>query len=149
MLIFSSSASLIGQQQLLAYFIGEHQEHYHQLSTDHSTSLLEVCEFDMNKSYAEWYSLMHDFEQFAIENDFDLSGVKLWINVFWDKAGTIETIVFHEKPNSKLADYNTLKSLMAKFVALGYEGKNHQAPYSHYGSISFPLINSAYLAKEK
>ena len=140
---------LSAQSANRSYFIGENQEEYHELIQTHSASLLEVCDNSMTKSYEHWSSLMKDIEEFCLQNAFDIKGVKLWINGFWDNDGKLVHLVFYNKPNSKQMNYDKLRILLDQFISNGYYGKEFNNPYAHYGSISFPIFSPASMAVEK
>ncbi len=76
------------------FYIGEDEEAYEKLVRNYNVLLFTVCENNMEKAYDNWSVLLKDIEEFSIKSNFDLKGVKLWLNVFWDKDGTIDYIVF-------------------------------------------------------
>lgn len=122
------------------FFIGEHQNEYDRLVAKNKEQLLSVCENSMNVAYNHWNRLMMDLEQYAESKNFDIKGVKIWANIFWNKEGEIEYFVFHPKPNSKNIDYNKLKAVISDYIAEeNPKCLEHISSYSHYGSTSFPI----------
>lgn len=132
-----------------AFFIGEQQDYYHQLTSEYGTSLLEVCENSMVKSYSVWSETMIEIEEYCLANDFDIKGVKLWINLFWESDGSLQNVVFHEKPNSILLDYDKLRTLLVDYLEVATLGPVSETKYSHYGSVSFPVFYANQKAAEK
>ncbi|MBK8701406.1 MAG: hypothetical protein IPN29_18420 [Saprospiraceae bacterium] len=121
-------------------FIGEHQKRYDNLINTHNELLLNVCQNSMDKAFDEWTSIMHDLELYADRQQFDLKGVKIWVNIFWTPAGKIDHFVFYPKPNSKNIDYDRMKEIVAGFLRT-YPASQpaSKKPYSHYGTASFPV----------
>lgn len=148
-LLQTSVSAQVSQPVVKSFLIGDHQEFYHELTQKHQSSLLEVCNNSMESSYKEWSLLMKSIEEYADSKGVDIKGSKLWINVFWSKNGKIRYIVFHPKPNSINIDYERVAGIFDDFVEMGFEGKTYSSPYSHYGSISFPVFSHTLSAREK
>ncbi len=143
----SSIAQSDTQVSERAFLIGENEEHFELLVTEHSEQLLNVCNNSMDKAYDAWVNLLKDLEGFAEDRNFDLKGTKIWINVFWNTDGSIRNIVYYPKPNSKNMDFSLLSSFLADFVASYQFALTNDKPFSHYGSASFPTFYS--FAQEK
>ena len=88
--------------------IGELPTVFESLSDEYSTALLEVCDDDVKRAYAQWSMMLKAMENHAKAKGFNLKGVKMWLKVFWNKDGTIEHIAFHLKPGSKNVDTEAL-----------------------------------------
>lgn len=108
--------------------------------TDHSTMLLEVCENDMNVAYAKWIDLLNQLESHAQNHAFDINGIKLWLNVFWNEDGSIKHLVYHPKPNSKNVKTEDISSFFTSFIDHYEPNLVTQYKFSHYGSASFPTF---------
>lgn len=157
-LAFSLSVHLTlnGQQKSEAnskiakvFFIGEDEKDYEKLVQSYNTMLFMVCDNNMDLAFDHWTNLLKDFEDFAIKSNFDLKGVKLWMNVFWDKNGLIDHIVFYPKPNSKNLNYEQVKTLLINFTKDYQSPLKHTTNFSHYGSAAFPLFSKSILTPEK
>lgn len=122
------------------FLIGEYEKEFEELNLEYQVMLLSACENNMDVAYDKWLGLLMQMESFAETNDFDLKGLKCWLNVFWDKDGTINHIAYYLKPNSKNIDLKYLTTFFGQFA------KNYTFPvvadtrYSHYGSASFPTF---------
>lgn len=139
---FSAIAQSDTQVSERAFLIGENEEHFELLVTEHSDQLLNVCNNSMDKAYDAWVSLLKDLEGFAEDRSFDLKGTKIWINVFWNTDGSIRNIVYYPKPNSKNMDFSLLSSFLADFASSYQFNLSNDRPFSHYGSASFPTFSS-------
>ena len=130
------------------FLIGEHEFEYESQVKKCDKLLLEVCQDSMQLAYKHWLLMLHDMEIYADAEDFDIKGIKIWLNVFWDEAGTIDNIVFYPKPNSRNADFTDLTAFFEKFM-LQYEFPlNYQSCFSHYGSATFPTFAKLYLQEQ-
>ncbi len=120
------------------FLIGEHEAEYDKLLNNHDALLLTVCDNDMDIAFNKWSSMLREMEAYSDQIGFDLKGVKLWLNVFWEADGRIKHIAYYLKPISKNIDTAELNAFFSSFM------RNYQFPlvakerYSHYGSAAFP-----------
>ncbi|MFZ1750808.1 MAG: hypothetical protein WAU01_11480 [Saprospiraceae bacterium] len=131
------------------FFIGEEEKNYEKLVQNYNTMLFTVCANNMELAYENWSVLLKDLEDYSIKSNTDLKGVKLWLNVFWSKDGTIDHIVFYPKPNSKNLNYDNIKLLLANFIKTYQSPLKHTARFSHYGSAAFPVFSKTLTGTEK
>ncbi len=92
MLVSNLSAQLEADQSSKknlpeVFQIGEHEEAFEALSFTYNTSLLAACDENMDMAYKKWLDMLQSLESFGHSNGVDLNGVKMWLNVFWDKNG--------------------------------------------------------------
>lgn len=122
------------------FMLGEHEAAFEQLSYAYPVMLLEACDNDMNVAYGKWLDMLQAMESHSEEIGYDLKAVKVWLNVFWAKDGTIEHIAYYLKPTSKNIDTERLTLFLISFM------NNYTFPlvytenYAHYGSASFPTM---------
>ena len=138
--ILNAQAPMVEKFDLPKVFIiGEHEEEFNNLTLSYQTLLLTACDENMDMAYNKWLSMLQELEAFSEISNFDLKGTKMWINVFWEKDGTISHIAYHLKPQSKNIDTRFLTAFLAEFA------KNYRFPlvhvdkYSHYGTANFPV----------
>lgn len=121
------------------FLIGEFENQYNELIQDYETLLFTVCDFDMDAAFSKWQSMLREMDSFAKQNDVDLDGVKVWLNVFLEKNGKISHLAYYLKPMSKNIDQAELSAFFKTFI------KDYRFPllskgnYSHYGTASFPV----------
>lgn len=124
------------------FILGQHETAYERLFDQHSTVLLEVCDDDMDVAFDKWLSMLEEMEAYATDIDYDIKGIKVWLNVFWNKDGSIKHIAYHLKVNSK--NVERIEELSAFFSSFM---NNYKFPlvadrnFSHYGSASFPTFS--------
>jgi len=122
------------------FLIGEYENQYNELVGDYETLLFTACDFDMNSAFSKWQSMLKEMDSFAKQNNINLDGVKLWLNVFMEPDGQISHLAYYLKPMSKNADDAELNALFKEFI------KDYRFPllskstYSHYGTASFPVF---------
>ncbi len=131
------------------FMIGEHEMEYENMVRECNTMLLSVCQDSMNVAYDNWLTMLSDIENYAKTVDFDIKGVKIWINVFWNKDGTLKHIVYYPKPNSKNMDFDALSQFFQSFTSNYKLSLSHINCFSHYGSASFPTFSRLYQQEEK
>lgn len=131
------------------FMIGENELEYESMVRDCNTMLLSVCQDSMNVAYDNWLTMLSDVENYAKSEDFDIKGVKIWINVFWNKDGSLKHIVYYPKPNSKNMDFDALTSFFQSFANNYKLSLEHVSCFSHYGSASFPTFSRLYREEEK
>jgi len=130
------------------FLIGEHEFQYESKVKECDKLLLEVCQDSMQLAYKHWLLMLHDMEIYAESQDFDIKGIKIWLNVFWDAEGSIDKIVYYPKPNSRNTDFNQLTLFFEEFVEQYKFPLNYQSCFSHYGSATFPTFAKLYLQEQ-
>jgi hypothetical protein len=136
-------------QVAMVYYIGEDEKNYEKMVQEYSAMLFNVCNNDMAKAYDVWSGLLQDLEVYAEKNNADMNGVRLWMNVFWDKDGGIDYIVFYPKPNSKKMNYEYIKEVLTGFARSYQLPIKFKQKFSHYGSAAFPVISRSITGPEK
>lgn len=132
------------------YLIGEHEESYLGLSQQYPANYLAVFNNNIDLAYKTWSDCLLDMEDLAARLNFDLKGVKLWMNLYFNADGTIAHMAFYPKPNSRNVPNEHLVAFFKNFV------KEYEMPVSalkgfqHSTSVSFPAIvqRDAPLAKK-
>jgi len=139
---FSQSASGTDSSTEIpvTFLISEDDDAYGDLVVNTSTSLLDVCDNAMDAAYKKWIYMLADLEEEAERMGFDVKGLKVWINVFWNADGSIKNIVYYPKPSSKNIDYKEFTKFLDHFAedyVLDVKASNS---FVHYGSASFPTF---------
>lgn len=130
------------------FMLGDREVEYEKLVEDCSVPLFTVSDDSMEKAYESWLGMLHEIELYAEADTFDIKGVKIWINVFWNGEGTIKHITYYPKPNSKNIDYDLMGNLLEKFIKQYKFKEEHEACFSHFGSATFPTHAQYYLEKK-
>ncbi len=148
-ILFIITLSLSGQSALgtdsssdlpHAFLISEDDQAYGDLVTSTPTLLLEVCNNAMDVAYQKWVFMLADMEEAAEAKGFDVKGLKIWINVFWNADGSIDHIVYYPKPNSKNIEYKDFTNFLNEFAVDYKLDISNDKAFSHYGSASFPTF---------
>ena len=149
--ILFGSSLLKSQSGILpnVFMIGEYENSYEQLFVSCEDRLLSVCDNSMEMAYQKWSVMLSDLEEYSNDVNFDLRGIKVWVNVFWNSDGTIQNIVYYPKPNSRNMDFADLTSFFNGFVANYQIDLSSETCFSHYGSASFPTFNKSVVADER
>ncbi|MEM6831633.1 MAG: hypothetical protein AAF551_14075 [Bacteroidota bacterium] len=124
----------------VVFQIGESPDLFEALSATYSQPLITACTEDMNVAFGHWLTLFKDLEAYAIDQEFDIEGVKVWIKVFWSPEGLIDHMAFHLKPNSKNIDVRAFSMILEQFASSYQLQVKSDVPFSHYGSASFPTM---------
>ena len=122
------------------FILGEHEAQYEALFDDYSALLLEVCNDDMDEAFNKWLSMLEEMEAYANAIEYDIRGIRVWLNVFWEKDGTIKHIAYHLKVNSRNVERDELSAFFSSFMNHYKFPKVASTGYSHYGSASFPTF---------
>lgn len=130
------------------FMIGENEQEYEDLVTVCNDPLLSVCNDSMDEAYRKWIGLLSDMEKFAETKDFDIRGIKIWLNVFWNTDGSIKHLVYYPKPNSRNMDFDLLSDFFDAFQLEYKMDFSYQKCFSHYGSAAFPTFADLYLGKK-
>lgn len=110
------------------------------LKNDHEQQLLAVCKGDMEIAYYLWIHLLKHMETHATKTNFDLSGIKIWLYVFFNKDGSLDHISFYPKPTSRNFKNEDMSSFLTDFT------RNYKLPlasdrhFQHYSIGNFPVM---------
>ncbi|MEL7021634.1 MAG: hypothetical protein AAGK47_08500 [Bacteroidota bacterium] len=140
LLLFLSITSLSATDLPKVFMLGEHETAYEQLVAMHQTNLLTACENDMQGAFRKWVSMLQEIELYAQEVEYDISGVKFWLHVFWDTNGEIKHLAYHLRPNSRHVDTTQLSLFLTSFINQYRFPLTTERGYSHYSTAYFPLI---------
>ncbi len=148
-LLFSTYAFSMAQDSLPQVFmIGDHELEYESLVVECSDILLSVCDDSMEEAYEHWLLMLHDIEKFAVEQNIEIRGTKLWLNAFWNTDGSIKNLVFYPKPNCRNIDFDELTAFFNDFISDYSFTKVNNTCFSHYGSATFPTHTELLFIKE-
>jgi hypothetical protein len=129
--------------------LGEHESSYPTLYKNHSDILLAVFDNDMDLAFNRWLEVLYEMEGYSDQIGFDLKGLKLWINVFWNNDGTIAHISYYPKPNSINKDLDELDAFFTSFMNHSSLNVNAVNGFSHYGTATFPVYPKRSVIAEK
>jgi hypothetical protein len=152
LLSISITDVLLAQDNLdslpVVFTVGEYGKQYEQLVMDCETHLIELTDQSMDSAYVYWLDLMKQLEFHADTSGFDIKGVKIWINIFWNPNGTMRHIVFFPKKSSRNIDFDKLKLVLERFARKFKIIARYKDCFSHFGSASFPT-HADYLLNRK
>ena len=120
------------------FILGEHEKAYEKLNLEYSVMLLTACEGNMEAAYQKWLSMLNEMEAYATLINYDIKGIKVWLNVFWNEDGSIDYIAYHLKQNSRNIDTAEFTAFLKSFINRYKFPLVTNAKYTHYGSASFP-----------
>lgn len=124
------------------FLMGEYERPYERMSAQYKNLLIQAYDLDLNKAYSAWTHVLEEMEIYAEKEQFNIKGLKLWMNVFFNKNGTIQHIAYYPKPNSRNMQTEHISNFLIGFC------KNYQfaggmpMACSHFGSASFPTFLS-------
>lgn len=121
------------------FIIGENEAAYEKLVGSTTNNLYKVCDNSMELAYTTWQDMLVQFENFAKENEFEINGVKIWMNAFWHSNGTISHIAFYPKLNSKNVNFEKLTKVLTAFIDEYQMSYQSEEVFAHYGQASFPV----------
>jgi len=151
--LFLITSSIIGQNieksnLPLAFLVGENEKEYAELINQYPASLLSVSKDSMELAYENLMQLLYDMEQHSKKVNFDLRGIKIWLNVFWDKDGRINYISYYPKPNCRNMDFKKLTAFFIDFIKHYKPRLKADKNFALYGSARFPSYAERYLNKK-
>jgi len=131
------------------FMIGQNDILYEELVEECTHPLLTACQDSMDLAYQKWVELLSEMEVEAEKSEFDIKGIKIWLNVFWKPDGSIKHLVYFPKPTSRNMDFSDLTKFFGRFVKVYEMEKISNECYSHYGSATFPTFSNLYLKDSK
>ncbi|MBY5957704.1 hypothetical protein KUV50_06160 [Membranicola marinus] len=125
------------------FLIGEYESFYSSLYEEYPGILLHQTENDMDKAFEKWLMVLHAMEVHSEKIDYDIKGLKVWLQIFFEESGEIDHILFFKKPLSKNIDDQELIAFFRSFIkdyVLPIEATEN---FNHSGSASFPTYGHA------
>ncbi|HHB78077.1 MAG TPA: hypothetical protein ENK85_02445 [Saprospiraceae bacterium] len=122
----------------LVFVLGEHAEQYDAMTEQYSNMLLDECKGDMQSAYSKWMGMLKEMEAYAKEINYDIDGIQIWMNVFWNKDGSVKHIAYYLKPESKVVPLDELTAFIKSFAKQYKFPVLAQNQYVHYGHAFFP-----------
>lgn len=112
---------------------------FEQLKSTHETTLYAACHNDAESAYYCWVHLLKHLESFSQQRNYDITGVKMWLYVFWNKDGTVSHMAYYLKPNSKFVNTDDITNLLTAFCESYKLPLIAEKNYSNYNSATFPV----------
>jgi len=84
--------------------------------------------------------MLMDIEDYAADINFDIKGVKLWFNLYFNADGTIKHLAFFPKPNSRNIPDEELTAFFQQFVDQYQLQVKAEKPFQHSASAGFPTF---------
>ncbi len=122
------------------FLIGEYEDQYLSLAKAYPAQFISVFQDDVDRAYKAWTGCLMDMEDYAATLNFDLRGVKLWLNLYFNPDGTIANLAFYPKPNSRNVPENQLTAFFKNFVSQYHLPFKADKGFQHSTSASFPTF---------
>jgi len=122
-----------------AFVLAEFEEISEKYAPDYQ-HLLDVCDGDIDAAFTKWLDMLAEMETASQKEQLDLGGVKMWMQVYFSKDGSIDHIGFFLKPNSKNIDQSELSVFLEKFARQYKFPIDAAEKFSHYTAVSFPVF---------
>ena len=107
---------LVAQDMRRSFILGENETAFDELRDKYARTLLTVCNNNQEEAITNWFKLLQKVEAYGEKIDFDLNGVKLYINVFWKADGNIAHIGILPMSNSKNVKHENLVAFFSSFI---------------------------------
>jgi len=122
------------------FLIGEYEVSYLDLSKAHPAQFISIYENDIDRAYKGWTGCLMDMEDYASQINFDIKGVKVWLNLFFNPDGTISNLAYYLKPNSRNIPEEELTAFFKSFINQYHLPITAEKAFQHSTSASFPTF---------
>jgi hypothetical protein len=113
------------------------------LKESYNTTLFSVCKGDLDAAFDKSARILVGIEDYAQKNKFDLKGVKMWVEFYFDKDGTLKHLSYALKPNSRNIDTRDLTAFLMSFTnSFKLPISTNRRFYTNMHA-SFPIVGSA------
>lgn len=120
------------------FMIGEYEDLYSSLYEQYPGILLHQTENDMDQAFEKWLQMLYAMEEHGERIDYDVKGLKVWLQVFFNQTGKIDYILFFKKPLSKNINDKELVAFFRTFMKDFQLTIDARENFNHSGSASFP-----------
>ncbi len=122
-----------------AFEIHKDQDAFEFLSGRHNSSLMDAFAGDIDKAFKSWVHMLRAMEAFSKEVSYDIDGTKMLFKVFWNEDGSIASIAFFLRPNSRNIDPTQFAVFLKAFTQEYKLPVVTDRKFAHYGGASFPV----------
>ena len=122
------------------FLIGEHEDKYMALSKQHPAIFASIYQNDIDRAFRGYADMLMDMEDYADRIRFDIKGVKLWFNIYFNADGTIQHLAFFPKPNSRNVPEEHLVAFFRSFVQQYRLPVTAEKNFQHSASAAFPTF---------
>ncbi|HUR31633.1 MAG TPA: hypothetical protein VMZ69_09380 [Saprospiraceae bacterium] len=136
---FAQSVSNTGSVPQV-FLIGQYEDQYMNLSKQHPAIFISVYNNDIDRAFRGWSEMLMDMEDYATSLNFDIRGVKLWFNIYFNADGSIQHLAFYPKPNSRNVPVEHLTAFFKNFVAQYHLPVKAEKAFQHSASAGFPTF---------
>ena len=84
--------------------------------------------------------MVKEMQSFADKSNFELKGLKFWLNTFYAPDGTIEHFAYYLKPTSRNIPEAELKAFLSSFMKYYKLPLTSKSRFAHYGQVAFPIL---------
>jgi hypothetical protein len=123
------------------FILGEHEKDFEKLQGQYSTSLLSICSYNPEMTFEKWAQFLIDMEDYSESINYDLKGLKMWIDVFWQPNGSLKHIAYSLKPQSRNVDTKELSAFISSFMSHYKPRFIPNNKISHSSHAFFPLTS--------
>lgn len=113
---------------------------YKVLSKLYPNSLLDIHFDKTYKAGEHWRDIIKTIDDYAIEHNIDINGLKIWMHIFFSENGEIDYLGYYFKPNSKIKDQEMLKDLISKSLNQYKYHEKLNGKGNHYSGAGFPIF---------
>ena len=124
-----------------AFVLGTYESGYEILTQTYKQTLLEACGNDMQVAFDRWLEMMQQMESYADRISFNIDGVKVFLQVFWDEDGSIAHMGYLLRPNSRNIPSAELTAFFSEFAKQYKFPITSSRKYTHYTKASFPTYH--------
>lgn len=139
-LFLAAATHLQGQTLPKVFVLGGDEALYETLTAEYSESMLTACGGNMEVAMGKWLGMLQEMEQYAKKVRYDLKGIKMWMQVFWDKDGTINHIGFRLRSDSRNVRNEEIMAFFSSFMNRYKFPVAYGQRYSHYVGVTFPTF---------
>ena len=122
------------------FLLGDHEEAYNKTMSKYNTTLLDVCNDNVDVAFDKWIEVAQNMELTAQVEGINLNGVKLLLYVLWNEDGSISHLGYYLQSNSRNINNEKLVAFLEVFISSYKIQLDANERYYHYARASFPLI---------
>ncbi len=143
--IAMSSASLLAQtSRVFALGDDANEKMKDKLIEMYPQTMLAACENDFSLAFESWLKFSEALEQYALQIEYDIKGVKVLFQVFCEGDGTIKNIGYFLRPESRNVNSDEFRAFLSSFMSRFQMPVVSDQGYNHYSKASFPVHTVSY-----
>ncbi|MGB3547041.1 MAG: hypothetical protein WBA17_08695 [Saprospiraceae bacterium] len=140
-LIFAATIAVSAQEKVPTIFqLSDVEKLNAQLQEQYPQDFFTAVDNDFGRAEGIYLEVMKSVDAFARSINYDIDGMKVWIQFFIGTDGSIQHLGFQLRPESRNMDVSEIKAFFKAYIEKNRFPLTADQPFNYYTRATFPTI---------